>query len=109
MNDAFRAMLDAMLADYGAWSKERSISGCRWVQYTGVEMTGAMGLPLDEVASGLENAVCEGFRVDWAEHEGRLYVRVWEGEDEPAWDKVFAEESLADVSEILRRAGFRDA
>lgn len=106
MKDALRAKLDQLLADYRAWLKQRYLSGCRWVQYTGVEMTGAMDVSLDEVESRLRNTVCEGFCVGWTEHKRRLYVRVWEGEDEPAWEKVFAEESLLDVAETLRRAGF---
>ena len=49
----------------------------------------------------------EGFYVDWTEHENRLYLRVWEfGGPEPEWSKVFAEVPLADVDELMRRAGF---
>jgi hypothetical protein len=98
MNDNFRAILDAKIADYRKWSLGRCFSSCRWVQYTGVEVTGALDVRLDEVERRLENAICEGFRVAWAEHQGQLYLRVWEGEDEPSWANVFAEESLGHTS-----------
>jgi hypothetical protein len=41
--------------------------------------------------------------VDWTEYRDRLYVRVWEFDGpEPEWPKVFAEEPLANIDEILR-------
>lgn len=106
MNEHIREKVDAMIADYGTWMRRRRLSGCRWVQYIGVELTGASDVPLDQVTVRLTNAIKEGFHVGWAAHQGRLYVRVWEGGDEPPWDKVFAEQSLVDVADILRRAGF---
>lgn len=109
MKDEFRAMLDARMSDYRKWLRNQRPSGCRWVHYTGVEMTGACDVPLDEVEARLTNAMREGFHAGWAEHQGRIYVRIWEGDAEPPWKKVFAEESLVDVSEILRRAGFSES
>lgn len=59
-----------------------------------------------EVEPSVEGLVCEGFNVDWVEHCGRLYIRVWEfGGPEPAWGKVLAEQPLADIAELLREAG----
>jgi hypothetical protein len=92
MNESFRIKLEGRLADYRSGSTGRELSGCRWVQYIGVKMVGAVDVALDTVERGLTNAISEGFRVDWAEMWGRLYIRVWEGRLEPTWDAVFAEE-----------------
>lgn len=102
-------MLDAEISDYRKWLRNRRLSGCRWIQYTGVEMTGACDVPLAVVETRLTNAIREGFHAGWAEHQGLLYLRIWKGEDEPPWDKVFGEESLVDVSEILRHAGYSES
>ena len=65
-----------------------------------------LDLPLGEVESQIVGLVCEGFRVDWAEHGRRLHLRVWEGGGpEPPWPKVFAEEHLTDIDAILRESG----
>jgi hypothetical protein len=107
MDDQFRAKLDAKLAEYRAWSTGRDLASCRLVHYCGVDLGGAKSLHATEVESEIEGLVCEGFYVDWAEHENRLYLRVWEfGGPEPEWSKVFAEVPLADVDELMRRAGF---
>ena len=43
-----------------------------------------------DVEARIEGLVCEGFYVDWAEHESRLFLRVWEfGGPEPDWPSVF--------------------
>jgi hypothetical protein len=107
MDEQFRAKLDAKMAEYRDWSEGHALPLCRLVQYVGVDLVGAKSLPLSEVESEIEGLVCEGFYVDLAEHENRLYLRVWEfGGPEPDWSKVFAEVPLADVDEIMRRAGF---
>ena len=106
MDDAFRARLQSKLADYRAWSLGRKSTECRLVQYCGVELVGAQSVPMAEVAARIEALVCEGFYADWAEHDGRLYLRIWEFDGpEPAWPKVFAEEPLANIAELLRGIG----
>lgn len=106
MDDLFRAKLNAKLAAYRNWFGGRSVHSCRLVHYCGVTCV-AKTLPLEEVEREIEGLVCEGFYVDWAEHDARLFLRVWEfGGPEPEWAKVFAEEPLADVDALLRQAGF---
>ena len=106
MDDAFRAKLQSKLAGFRAWSAGRTFAGSRLVHYCGVEMVGAQSLTLAEVEPRITGLVCEGFYVDWAEHLGRLYLRVWEYDGpEPEWSKVFAEESLVDIDESLRGLG----
>jgi hypothetical protein len=97
MTEEFRVKLQAKITDYREWSGGQTFSGCRLVHYTGADLL-ALDLSLDEVEARIEGLVCEGFYVDWAEHQGRLFLRVWEfGDPEPDWSKVFAEQPLADV------------
>jgi hypothetical protein len=98
-NDDFRARLDAKLDTYREWFAKRKISNCRLVQFCGVEMIGALDIPLSEIQDRIEGLLCEGFYVDWAEDRGRLYLRVWEyGGPEPDWPNVFREESLTNLN-----------
>jgi hypothetical protein len=102
MKDAFRSKLKAKVDDYRTWSAGRQLSSGRFVHYCGVELLGAHDLPLTDVEARIEGLICEGFYVDWAEHGGRLVLRVWElGGPEPEWRKVFAEQPLADLKELL--------
>jgi hypothetical protein len=106
VDEAFRSRLDAKLADFREWSRHRTLTCCRLVHYCGVECIGARDVALADTQSQIEGLLCEGFHVDWMQHEERLYFRVWESDrPEPLWPKVFAEEHLADVKEILRQAG----
>jgi hypothetical protein len=105
MDDAFRAKIESKLDSFHQWVHGRELRSCRLVQYVGVEMLGAIDVPLGEVESQIEGLVCEGFYVDWAQDGSRLYLRVWEfGGPEPPWSKVVAEEHLADIDAILREA-----
>lgn len=102
MTDAFRSKLQTKLSDYRSWSVGRRLSGCRLVQYCGVEMVGAQDVPLAEVESRIESLICRGFYVDWEQHQSRLFLRVWEfGGPEPEWAKVFAEQALIDIDDLL--------
>lgn len=106
MDGSFRSKLNEKLAVYRKWSRLHSFSGCRLVQYCGVERVGGAALAVAEVETRIESLFCEGFSVDWAELEGLLYLRVWEFDGpEPPWPKVFNEEHLADIDEIRREAG----
>ena len=106
LDDTFRAKLQSKLKDFRVWSSGHTVSGCRLVHYCGNEMVGAKSVPLARIEPEIEGLICEGYYVDWAEHESRFYLRVWEfGGPEPPWPKVFAEEPLVDVAELLRQAG----
>ena len=103
MTEDFRLRLQAKLAEYRTWSTGRDLSHCRLIHYSGVDLIGSKGLPRHEVEPEIEALLGEGYYVDWAEHQGRLYLRVWEsGGPEPDWQKVFDERPLANVDEILR-------
>ena len=105
MDDNFRAKLGSQLDAFRNWSRGRDLGSCRLVQYLGVEMLGAIDVPLGHVESQIEGLICEGFSVDWAQDGSRMYLRAWEfGGPEPPWSKVFAEEHLADIDAILREA-----
>ena len=95
MNEAFLAKLNAKLEAYREWRAGRDVQAARLVQYCGVELVGALDIPVGDVESRIEGLVCEGFYVDWAEHERRLIVRVWEFDGpEPDWPSVWAERAL---------------
>ena len=49
------------------WAQGRDVSVCRLVQYVGVDLLGAIDVPLGEVESQIEGLVCEGFLVAWAQ------------------------------------------
>lgn len=100
--------IDDKVSAFLVWVQATSVDSCRWVEYVGVKMIGAIDVPLDDVEKRMRNALCEGRRVDWNEQGGTMFLRIWDGDVEPTWDKVFAEESLADIDEILRQAGFAE-
>ena len=100
----FHAKLQAKLASYRDWYAGRELSGCRLVHYCGVDLIGAQNVPLADVVQRIEDLLREGFYVDWAEHQDRLFLRVWEFDGpEPDWPRVFAEQSLGDIDELRRR------
>jgi hypothetical protein len=94
------------LTDFRGWSQGRRLLNCRLVQYCGIEKIGAIDVPTEEIESQIEGLINEGMRVAWAEHNQRLFLRVWEHDGpEPPWTKVFAEEHLEDVEKLLRDLG----
>jgi hypothetical protein len=106
MNDAFRAKLDSQLDAFRTWAQGRDLRSGRLVQYLGVEMQGAIDISMGAVERQIEGLICEGIRVDWAQHGQRVYLRAWDCRGpEPAWPSVFAEEHLTDIDRILRDAG----
>jgi hypothetical protein len=57
-------------------------------------------MPARELEWQVEGGLGEGYHIDWTEHEGKAYLRWWEGDPEPAWPKVFEEDHLADMTAI---------
>jgi hypothetical protein len=105
MDDAFREKLQCKLAEFREWSSGHTFTDCRLIHYCGVDLVGAKSLPPTGVEPEIEGLLSQGFNVHWAERQGWLYLRVWEfGGPEPEWTKVFAEEPLADIGELLRQA-----
>lgn len=100
----FRTNLKKKLADYREWSRSRKYSSCRLVHYCGGDLVGSRDVPEVEVEAQIEGLVSEGFYVDWAENDGRLYLRVWEfGGPEPNSPNVFAVQPLASTEGLLPR------
>jgi hypothetical protein len=85
----------ARVAAYRAWAAERTLKKKgRVVQYGDdcISHPLAFDVPLAEVEREVEGLLSEGFRVKWDEHDGRVYLATWEGDNEPDWSCVFAEE-----------------
>jgi len=109
MTPEFQAKLDTKLKEYRSWAHGRSVAVGRLVQYCGLQFMGAVDVAPEELEEQISGLVCEGFHVDWAEHNERTYLRVWEHPGpEPSWDLTFAEKDLLDVQAILRKSGFTD-
>jgi hypothetical protein len=88
---AFRLNFQAELEDYREWSKGHAFTTCRLLQFEGLNLEEARDIPLARVERELEQFQWRGFNVDWAEHQGRLYLGAWQvGGPEPDWTKVFA-------------------
>jgi hypothetical protein len=98
---AFRTKVQTKLDEYRDWSDGRALSGCRLLRYRWLRLVAAQDVPLAQVERQVEALLYQGLRVDWAEDQGRLYLRAWDpGGPEPAWAKVFAEQPLADPEAI---------
>src|SRR5262245_24384825 len=101
LDRAFRVKVETKLSHYREWSHARAFTGGRLLQYRGLDLVGARDVALPEVESQVEGLLYQGFHVDWAEHQGRLYLRVWEfAGPEPAWPSVLAEQPLTDTGAI---------
>lgn len=100
----------ARLAAFQAWLALHPFSHCRLVQYSGVDLVGAMDVEPSDVEAQIAGLLAEGFRVDWLDRDQKLFLRIWEGRcPEPGWDAVLAARPLADVAAILKSAGFQTA
>lgn len=107
MTPEFQQKLASRISDYRSWAAGKLEWSGRLVKYSGVQFVGAIDLAPDEIEDEITGLTCEGFNVDWNEHDGKVYLRAWEYPGpEPVWHLVFAEEDLADVKAILREAGF---
>lgn len=111
MTPEFRAQLEAKLVSLrqfvATWP--HNLSGARLVQYCAVDFLAAVDFPLEEIERQVTGSVCGGFFVDWICRNQLLYLRVFEFDrPKPSWERVFAQEDLADVKFILREAGFGD-
>lgn len=88
----FAERLQAKLMAYRTWAQKNCFLGCRLVHYTGITC-GAIDVPLSEIEVQIEGCLAEGFHVDWATHDERLYLRIWEA-PEPDWEYVFQERPI---------------
>lgn len=88
----FAERLQGKLAAYRSWAQENPAAACRLVHYVGIDCN-AIDVTLDEIELQIEGCLAEGFQVDWAVRNERIYLRVWE-DPEPDWEFVFQERSL---------------
>lgn len=104
----FEAKLQQVLSAFRAFAEKTPLSSARLVHYAGANEPNGMDVNLTDAEAEISSSIAEGFHVDWAANDGRLYLLIQEPDGPlPAWDKVFAEAALVDVNEILRQAGLR--
>lgn len=96
------------LLEFAAYLKCVRVNSCRLVHYCGGDWPNAIDVPLSDVESQVVGCVDEGFMVQWLAAGNRLYIAVQEpGCPVPPWEKVFAEEPLVDVDELLKGVGLQ--
>lgn len=96
------------LLEFAAYLKCVRVDSCRLVHYCGVDRPNAIDVPLSDVESQVVGCVDEGFMVQWLADGNRLYIAVQEpGCPMPPWEKVFAEDPLVDVDELLKGVGLQ--
>ncbi len=67
-------------------------------------------MPTDELQEEVEGLFREGYRVDWSEHLGRIYLVAWEGNGgAPPWELIYQEKDLVDIEALLASWGVHDA
>ncbi|PSB56562.1 hypothetical protein [Chamaesiphon polymorphus] len=109
MNSEFQAKIDDRLKAYRSWAHGRSVTIGRLVQYSGVEFLGAIDIAQEKLEEQIFDLECEGFDVDWSEHNEKIYLRVWEYPGpEPSWDLVFEEKDLMDMQAIFHESDCMD-
>lgn len=87
-----------------------NLQAARIVQFTGMDFLGTVEVPLAEVEGHVAASVRDGSAVDWVWRNEVLYLRALvPGGAVASWERVFAEQELADVKSILRDAGRKDA
>lgn len=104
-------LIDARLASLRQFLSacQLTLHGVRLVQYHGADFRGSIDVALENVEQHVTDSVGDGFRVDWICRNELLYLRVFEGEGAaPSWERVFAEEDLANVRSVLKDAGFEN-
>lgn len=91
-DDELLDLSEGRLAEYRQWVGGRRFRACRFASCAGGNVLSVYEVPLDLVEARLRDAVWEGNQVSWAEYDRMLYVKVCDGDPEPAWDAVVAAE-----------------
>ncbi|GGX11664.1 hypothetical protein [Undibacterium macrobrachii] len=100
------AELEKALLEFATYFKCAQLDSCRLVHYSGVGQPNAIDVSMSDVESQIVGCLAEGFKVQWIAEGNRLYIAVQEPDcPTPSWEKVFAEEALVDVNELLKRVG----
>jgi hypothetical protein len=103
MSPEFAAELHATLQAFRSWAASQPIAVGRLIKYEGVQFVGAIDVPPDELPEEVGGLFCEGYRVGWSEHLGRIYLVAWEGEEPVPWDLIYQEKDLVDIPAWLAK------
>jgi hypothetical protein len=80
------------------------LSGGRIVRYGGGDVQLKADILLADIEQRVSDCVCEGLAVDWMYRNEVLYLRVTESSGHaPSWERLFAEQDVADAQDVLRR------
>lgn len=105
----FRADVDARLVALRQFLSALpfKLRGVRLVRYRGADFLGIDDVALEDLEGQVAASVREGRRVDWLSRNALLYLRVSPSEGPaPSWERVFAEQDLADARSVLKEAGW---
>jgi hypothetical protein len=103
----FKNKLAIIKTRYDSWLKDNSFDTARLVHYCGVDSPNSIDIESNCVWENIQNCLEEGFFVDWGILDKKIFVLVQEpGCPIPSWEKVYAEQEIENVDEILRKAGF---
>jgi hypothetical protein len=106
----FERKLQQTLDAFEEFARGRALARGRFVLYAGVNKPNACDLRPADFHKAIAEWLGQGYVVGWQCCDDCLYLYAQEpGCPIPAPDKLFAEEELADVSAILRAAGFGNA
>lgn len=83
------------------------LRGVRLVRYRGADFLVIDDVALQDLERQVAASVHEGCRVDWLSRNALLYLRVSASDGPaPSWERVFAEQDLADARSMLKEAGW---
>ena len=106
----FERKLKQTLNAFEAFARGRPLARGRLVLYAGVNKPNVRDLSPTDFRKAIAEWLGQGYVVGWHCRDDCLYLYAQEpGCPVPAPEKLFAEEELADVSAILRAAGFGNA
>lgn len=81
------------------------LQGARLFRYRGPDLAAAVDVLLENLEAEVAACIADGFGVDWICRNDLLYLRVVEADAlPPSWERVFAQQDMADVTAILRGA-----
>lgn len=104
---SIRQHIEERLTAFREWNMGRSFTSVRLVQYCGDVCTGGIDVAINDAEDQIRGCLEEGYRAEWEEKSGRLYLCISESIDGPLdWTKVFGEEHFSDIDAVLQKAGF---
>ena len=80
--------------------------GARVFRYGDADLLDTIDIAVADVDGVIAASMADGLAVDWVYRNALLYLRVFEADRQPpSWERVFAQQDLADVRAILLRSG----